>query len=78
MLPVVEQRTEIGQLCEASFYMGASFLAGQVAQTLELDDVSVDELTRETFNMLTTMAIAAMEASGHMLVAKGGQNDRES
>ena len=58
--------------------MGASFVGGQVADTMELEGVYVDEVTRETFHALVSMAIAAMQTSGQVLVAQGAQNDRGS
>lgn len=54
--------------------MGASFVGGQVGDTLELDDCRVDSVTRETFNALTSMAIAAMQTSGEILIAQGNDN----
>lgn len=71
ILPPSELNGPLAQLCETAFYMGASFVAGQVHGTLELDDAECDELTRETFLILLNSAIAAMQTSGAMLIAQG-------
>ncbi len=79
ILPLPERESAIGQLCETAFYMGASFVGGQVSDAIDMEGggVHVDDLTRETLHMLTSMAVAAMQTSGEVLVAQGGENDVE-
>jgi len=69
--PEDEREQSLGQLLEAAFYMGASFFGGQVGDTLALDGAYVDELTRETFAVLTENAVAAMETAGETMALNG-------